>query len=132
LKVGSVVISANVYPKNLGAEPIDKTRLRAFQYNSGDDSYYLLNISPNSLPTATTPLQGLYSGRSGKSNTRLPTYTCYLIVSESDPTTYESFGVGQPWKVYTLNQSGNFTAMSAASAKKVYIFTYLGRNAPGL
>jgi len=127
LKIGSIVVSANIAPQNLANSVSFNARLRAYYYDSTPNLYTLNESDSLGLPNANKILPRYTHGRTGQ-----PTSTCYLILSESGDGTYEKYNSTGPFKMYVLDATNSFVLLSEVECRKNYMYAYRGRNAPGL
>lgn len=128
LKIGSIVVSANIAPQNLANTISFNARLRAFYYDVTPNLYTLNEDGVYGLPSETKVLRRYASGtRFG-----VPVLTCYLLLSESGDGSYEKYNPSGPYKMYVLDATGSFVLLSEVECMKNYLYLYRGRNAPGL
>lgn len=127
LKIGSIVVSANIAPQNLANTISFNARLRAFYYDITPNFYIWNEDGVFGLPNENKILRRYASGRYG-----VPLLTCYLLRSESGDGTYEKYNPSGPYKMYVLDATGRFVLLTEVECMKNYLYVYRGRNAPGL
>ena len=135
LKIGSVVISANIEPQRISLDraTFGYVSFTAMSKQNGfaDNNSTAVGLG---LPSNTKVVKDFsFVGGGGRMGIiRLPTFTIYLK-SANTASGYEKFGnpedhATSAFKIYQKDESGNFVLFAEQRCKDTYILQYKGEN----